>query len=461
MSGYSDSIFTQSMAGFFSRSRSAVLDYKFRREYVSKSRVLLQCVPLAKAIIDVLTRGVVGSGLHLGSEDATFETVSTLHGFDFCGELDFYQMQQQAWETALSCGECFLIRMPSDDGFSSWRIAEPDHVFNPPYTATKADGQTYYKSRLLIEGIEFDVQGKPRAVHYCANPYGVNASDRKAWQRIPIVSDGVQNVIHIRLCTRPEYPRGLPVLAPLVETLYGLHAYQTAQIQMGIIQSCQAFVVKTEQENKSLNPFQGLTVDDLSAPLIPTNDEKEAPQDFTIAPPNNSDVYGMSSTANYIKPGTSYHLGTGESIEHLKTESPSNNLVEYYDLVLAECAAALGIPKAILSNVFDTSFSSCKASIAQWNAAVKRYRSLFVSQCLRPFYRVFLQEAGKDAAEAVRIAMSSDWRSVDPPLFADESKTMRFYLDAVGAGLITRDEAAQALFGHKAEGTLDSTTETP
>lgn len=461
MSGYSDSIFTQSMAGFFARSRSAVLDYKFRREYVSKSRVLLQCVPLAKAIIDVLTRGVVGSGLHLGSEDATFETVSTLHGFDFCGELDFYQMQQQAWETALSCGECFLIRMPSDDGFSSWRIAEPDHVFNPPYTATKADGQTYYKSRLLIEGIEFDVQGKPRAVHYCANPYGVNVSDRKAWQRIPIVSDGVQNVIHIRLCTRPEYPRGLPVLAPLVETLYGLHAYQTAQIQMGIIQSCQAFVVKTEQENKSLNPFQGLTVDDLSAPLIPTNDEKEAPQDFTIAPPNNSDVYGMSSTANYIKPGTSYHLGTGESIEHLKTESPSNNLVEYYDLVLAECAAALGIPKAILSNVFDTSFSSCKASIAQWNAAVKRYRSLFVSQCLRPFYRVFLQEAGKDAAEAVRIAMSSDWRSVDPPLFADESKTMRFYLDAVGAGLITRDEAAQALFGHKAEGTLDSTTETP
>lgn len=455
MSGYSDSIFTQSMAGFFARSRSAVLDYKTRREFVSKSRVLLQSVPLAKAIIDVLTRGVVGSGLHLGTDNQTFEAVSTLRGFDYSGELDFYQMQQQTWETALACGECFLIRMASDSGFSSWRIVEPDHVFNPPYAATKADGQTYYKSRVLIEGIEFDAQGKPRAVHFCANPYGVNVSDRKAWQRIPLASDGVQNVIHVRLCSRPEYPRGLPVLSPLIETLYGLHAYQTAQIQMGIIQSCQAFVVKTEQENKSLNPFQGMTVEDLSAPLIPEAEEKTTPQDFTIAPPNNSDVFGMTSTANYIKPGTSYHLGTGESIEHLKTESPSNNLVEYYDLVLAECASALGIPKAILSNVFDTSFSSCKASIAQWNAAVKRHRALFVSQCLRPFYRVFLQESGEDAAAAVRLSMASDWRSVDPPLFADESKTMRFYIDAVDAGLITRDEAAQALFGHRAEGTVD------
>ena len=201
-----------------------------------------------------------------------------------------------------------------------------------------------------------------------------------------------------------------------------------------------------------------MTVEDLSAPIIPdaATETKGAPQDFTIAPPNNSDVYGMTTTANYIRPGTSYHLGTGESIEHLKTESPSNSLVEYYDLVLAECAAALGIPKAILSNIFDTSFSSCKASIAQWNAAVKRYRSLFVSQFLRPLYRVFLLDKGVDAVEAVRLSMASDWRSVDPPLFADESKTMRFYLDAVEAGLITRDEAAQALFGHKAEGASSS-----
>ena len=243
MSGYSDSIFSQSMAGFFARSRSAVLDYRTRRDMVSKSRVLLQSVPLARAIIDVLTRGVIGSGLHLGAEDAEFETVSALHGFDCLGELDFYQMQQMAWETALTCGECFLIRFASDDRLSSWKIAEPDHVFTPPHATTKADGQKYYKSRILIDGIEFDATGRPRAIHYCATPYGGNVSDRKSWQRIPLFTDGKQNIVHVRLCSRPEYPRGIPVLAPLIETLYGLHAYQVAQIQMGIIQSCQAFVV--------------------------------------------------------------------------------------------------------------------------------------------------------------------------------------------------------------------------
>ncbi len=75
MAGYTDTIFSQSMAGFFHESKSAVLDNKLRYELVSKSRVLCTKVPLAKAIINTLTRGVIGSGLHLNVEDKLFETL--------------------------------------------------------------------------------------------------------------------------------------------------------------------------------------------------------------------------------------------------------------------------------------------------------------------------------------------------------------------------------------------------
>lgn len=460
MSGYTETIFSQSMAGFFHESKSAILDNRLRQDLVSKSRVLLTKVPLAKAIIDVLTRGVVGSGLHPDCESAhLFDIVSAAHALDAQKALDFCQMQQQIWQTALSCGECFLIRQRErDDGFSSWLAVEPDHVRNPP-SITAIQGRVLtYKGHILIDGIEFKNDGTPYAIHYCINPYIGNSFDKKNWRRIFFFdTEGVQNVIHVRLLDRPEYPRGLPVLAPLIETLYGLYAFQAAQIQMGIVQSCQAFVVKTEEAEKSLNPLSSLTRQDLHAPLIPKEPEshKEAEKrEFSIIPPANRNFDGTVSNANFVAPGQSYHLGINESIEHLSTTGPSNSLTEYYDLVLAQCASALGIPKAILSNIFDTSFSSCKASIAQWNFTISRFRKMFITQCLMPVYDVFLRECfvDMDAVDRSEVLLKMTWKCQDPPLFADESKTLKFYADAIELGLITRDEAAQALFGHAAEG---------
>lgn len=457
MSGYTESIFSQSMAGFFHESKSAVLDYRMRQDLVSKSRVILTKVPLARAIIDVLVRGVVGSGLHLGAYDPAWETYGELKGLDARGELDFYQLQQLVWQTALTCGEAILVRQIDDsEQYSHWLLAEPDHVMNPPTVTADVSGNFYYKRHLLIDGIEYANNGTPYAMHYCVDPYTRGVFDKRNWRRIFFKDkDGQQNIIHVRLMDRAEYGRGLPVLAPLLETLYGLYAFQTAQIQMGIVQSCQAFVVKTESPEKSLNPFAGRSRADLNAPLVPEEDHEAEQSEFTIIPPNERDVFGMTSTPSYISAGQSYHLGVGESIEHLATTGPSNSLTEYYDLVLAQCAAALGIPKAILSNIFDTSFSSCKASIAQWNFTISRYRKAFIAQCIRPMYLQYLREAhtGWDEVEIARVALSSVWKSVDPPMFADESKTMAFYAQAIELGLITRDEAAQALFGHKAEGT--------
>ena len=245
MSGYTETIFSQSMAGFFHESESAILDNRLRQDLVSKSRVLLTKVPLAKAIIDVLTRGVVGSGLHPDCESANlFDIVSAARALDAMNALDFCQMQQQVWQTALSCGECFLIRQKEkNEGFSSWLVVEPDHVRNSPSIAAIQGQVLTYKGHILIDGIEFKNDGTPYAIHYCINPYIGNSFDKKNWRRIFFFdTEGVQNVIHVRLLDRPEYPRGLPVLAPLIETLYGLYAFQVAQIQMGIVQSCQAFV---------------------------------------------------------------------------------------------------------------------------------------------------------------------------------------------------------------------------
>lgn len=449
------SLFNQSMCGFFAESKSAVIDNRVRQELVSKSRVLLQKVPLAHAIIDVLNRGVIGSGLHLKSKDSTvLDVLSSLHLLDAGKQLDFYQMQQQIWQTTLICGECFVIRNKSDQQYSSWLICEPDRVFTPPFMSVNSEGQSIYKGHLVIDGIEFKSDGTPWALHLCLNPYCGNVSSKSNWNRIFFEDkEGVPNVIHVKLTDRPEYPRGLPILSPLIETLYSLYAYQSAQVQMGIVQSAQCFVVKTEGLNKSLNPFQGLSSADLNAPLVCNSlsedrHEHEPSQDFSIMPPNNSDILGLTTTANYIRPGMSYHLGVNESIEHLSTDAPGNTLREFYDLVVNQCGACLGIPPAILQNVFDTSFSSSKCSVAQWQYTVSKYTKMFIEQCLKPLYRVFLVDDSGDNKSSVIESVNSSWMKQDPSILLDESKSAKFVQDCLDMGIMSKEEACQRLLGH-------------
>ena len=452
-SGYTQSLFSQSLAGFFSESKSAVLDYKMRQELVSKCRVLYNKVPLARAIISTLVRGVVGSGLHLNAQDDLFDALSSTYSFDAMRQQDIYQLQQQAAETMLLCGECWLIRQKNvNEQYSSWYLAEPDHIFNPTTLAIAGDGNYYYKNHLLIDGIEYSSNGRPLAVHYCKSPYMADVSNKKLWNRIRLYDqDGLPNVIQLKLTDRPEYPRGLPLLSPAIELLYGLYKLNQSQVEMGILQSCQALVVKTNT-NKTLNPFVGLSPSDLNAPLVQEKPTDDIPkQEFSIVPPNNRDVFGMLNNANYVTPGTTIHLNPDESLDCITPQGPTSSLIEYSNMVLEQCGSMFGIPKPLLSGVFDASFSASKASIAQWLYTISKYRKAFIEQLCKPLYRVYLFEA-KDLSltDAYRDSIKSEWVNLDPNMYVDEVRSMGLMKDAYKLGLVTRDEISQVLFSHKA-----------
>lgn len=452
-SGYTQSLFSQSLAGFFSESKSAVLDYKMRQELVSKCRVLYNKVPLARAIISTLVRGVVGSGLHLNAQDDLFDALSSTYSFDAMRQQDIYQLQQQAAETMLLCGECWLIRQKNaNEPYSSWFLAESDHVFNPPTLAIAEDGNYYYKNHLLIDGIEYSSNGRPLAIHYCKSPYMADVSNKKLWNRIRLYDqDGLPNIIQLKLTDRPEYPRGLPLLSPAIELLYGLYKLNQSQVEMGILQSCQALVVKTNT-NKTLNPFVGLSPSDLNAPLVqekPTDDTPK--QEFSIVPPNNKDVFGMFNNANYVTPGTTIHLNPDESLDCITPQGPTSSLIEYSNMVLEQCGSMFGVPKPLLSGVFDASFSASKASIAQWLYTISKYRKAFIEQMCKPLYRVYLFEAKEfPLTDAYRDSIKSEWVNLDPNMYVDEVRSMGLMKDAYKLGLVTRDEISQVLFSHKA-----------
>ena len=151
-----------------------------------------------------------------------------------------------------------------------------------------------------------------------------------------------------------------------------------------------------------------------------------------------------------MTPGQTIHLAPDESLECVTPTGPSSSLTEYYNLVIDQCCACLGIPKPLLTGIFDASFSASKASIAQWLYTISKYRKTFTEQLLKPLLRVFLFESGQNLTDAFKKSISSEWLSLDPPMCVDEVRTMTLYKDAFELGLVTRDEISQALFAHTA-----------
>lgn len=475
MSGYSDiangSIYSQQMAGFFSRSKSATLDNKARKELVSRSRILYLESPIGRACIDVLLRECVGSGLRYSPKDSSiyFENyqyicdelsarlnqLSELHLIESTHRLTFSQVQALIFRTILLSGDCFVIRL--SDG--SICIKESDYCFTPPFLVKDDSVCAEYRGRAVIDGIELDSKSKPVAYWFCKDLYSFKT--RRKWLRIPAYDEnGLKRVLHCAYFERPDQFRGIPLLAPVIEDLWSLRAYFTSETQMAIMQANMSLVVTTNT-NPTVSPFGGLTPMDLDAPLVPEKTD-EKPEEFSIAPPplTNSLLNGMIKRANFVQPGCSIHLAEGEDVKTITPTAPHSGLETFIRCVSEQIGSAVGIPSQILTARIDSNYASCKAAFAQLQHTVRLYRSMFIETFLKPWFMNFCYdtslaegwESDKYTVQeaALLLATESVWQSTQNQTILEPNREIDFYARALELGLVSRDEVARLLFGHDA-----------
>ena len=477
MSGYSDiangSIYSQQMAGFFSRSRSATLDNLARRELVSRSRILYLESPIARACIDVLLRECVGAGLRYSPAEnspyfvnyeaitgilgARLSQASELHCVESTHRLTFPQLQALIFRTILLSGDCFLIRL--DDG--SICVKESDYVFTPPFF-TQIDGIAKTdRGNAVIDGIELDSQSRPIAYWFCVDLN--KAPEREQWIRIDAhAKDGMPKVLHCAYMERPSQFRGLPLLAPVIEDLWSLRAYLTSETQMAIMQANMSLVVTTHT-NPTANPFGGLSAMDLDAPLVPDKaEDEEPPREFSIAPPPMMSSYldGIVTRTDFLQPGQSIHLAEGEDIKTIAPTAPNSGLETFIRCVVEQIGSAVGIPSQILTARIDSNYASCKAAFAQLQHTVRLYRSMFIEAFLKPWFMNFAHDIiigeGWQSSRytpdeaALLLATESIWLPSTASTILEPQREIDFYAKALDLGLVSRDEVAQLLFGHNA-----------
>ena len=416
------------------------------RELRARSRDLVRNSAIAGGAVETQVSNVVGSGLRLisridatalGLTDDQAEEWQDKVEREFClwaesemadahGQQNWAELQDLAFRSHLESGDAFIVlaqvNHPDWPFKLALQIVEADRVSNPGWVA---DTET------MTAGIERDDKHFPIAVHISNRHPGryIAPTDFK-WTRVPIRGkSGKRNVLHLMRKLRPGQTRGVPALAPIIETLKQLDRYSTAEVDAAVNSAVFALFVKMDPDT-----FTDTFDDDAQASYI--NSAKR--WDGTI------------------KSGAAINLLPGEEINSPSMGRPNPNFDPFVSAVLTQIGMALNIPKEVLTKHFQSSYSAARAALLDAWRTFKIRREWLASKFCQPVYEEWLADAvasGRISAPgffsdpAVRKAWCGAQWSGDGPGAIDPLKEVQAAKARVDMGLTTLAEEISAYDG--------------
>ncbi len=461
-SGYDESGASRtknSMKGWKANSKSPQEDIDMNLPLLrTRSRSLIMSAPLAKSAIRKNVVNIVGFGLKpKPSIDADFLGINheyadewkkkTESEFAIWAESkhcdvtklhDFYDMEQVAMVSALSNGDaCGLIQYDKPTFWMPYglrlHMIESDRICTPQQSgnnvnllAKSSEGNRIYN------GVEIDDNGAVVAYHICSTyPTSNNLNVKKEWKRVKAFGEktGIPNVLMIFDTERADQYRGVPYLAPVIESLKQLTRYSEAELMAAVINGFFTVFIKTDN-NKGEMTFGGIEDD----------------SDKTVTSPND---YALG-------PGMINILGEGESIEIADSKRPSQNFDAFVTSMAKYIGAALDLPVELLTLSFTSSYSASRASLLEAWKAFKMKRAWLIKDFCQPVYELWLTEAvanGRIQAPgffldpAIKKAWCQcEWNGPSAGMI-DPVKEIKAAEERVSLGVSTREREAMELTG--------------
>lgn len=394
-SGYSQqgaSYTKKSMIGWQAVSRSPDEDI-IRNLHTLRQRsrdLYMGGASLASSALKTMRTNVVGTGLWLEpSIDAEFlglsqEDAMTLkrkieREYNYWAESvecdaerknNMYQLQQLAFLSYLMSGDSFALLPMKKRNHSIYdlrvRIIEADRCRTP---GGEPNEFIPVSSKNIYGGIEVDNDGEVIAYHFSNRHQneGYGAIDEK-FVRVEAFGKltGRRNVLHLMESERPEQRRGVPILAPILESVKQLGRYTEAEIMAAVVTGM--FTVFIKSSTDSNNPLQqGFDLDE----QVDSHDEN------------------------------SYELGHGSVVGLEEGEEPiiANPLrpnTAFDGFVTAMCrqiGAALEIPYELLIKNFTASYSASRGALLEAWKMFKMRRSWLATSFCQPIYEEWFAEA--------------------------------------------------------------------
>lgn len=398
-SGYDESGASRnknSMRGWLASSKSPQEDIDRNIPILrQRSRSLYMSAPLAVSAIKTNRTNIVGEGLRLKSTiDAAFLRMTpeaaaewqrnTEREFElwadskFCDSTrvnNFYEIQQVACLSWLMNGDaCALVEYerptPAFPYGLRVHLIEADRVSTPHTSGTAVNlyATESTTGNRIFNGVEVTDAGRVVAYHICSTYPNSQLRAAKKWQRVKAFGDktGTPNVLMIFEAERAEQYRGVPYLAPVIESLKQLTRYGEAEMMAAVINGFFTVFITSEGNTGEVG-FTGVL-----------DDEDRVSDDdlnYELGP-------GM---VNVLKPG--------EKIDIADSKRPSSNFDAFTTALAKYVGAALEIPVELLIKSFNSSYSASRAALLEAWKAFRMKRKWLAADFCQPIYEIFLTEA--------------------------------------------------------------------
>lgn len=398
-SGYDESGASRnknSMRGWLASSKSPQEDIDRNIPILrQRSRSLYMSAPLAVSAIKTNRTNIVGEGLRLKSTiDAAFLRMTpeaaaewqrnTEREFElwadskFCDSTrvnNFYEIQQVACLSWLMNGDaCALVEYerptPAFPYGLRVHLIEADRVSTPHTSGTAVNlyATESTTGNRIFNGVEVTDAGRVVAYHICSTYPNSQLRAAKKWQRVKAFGDktGTPNVLMIFEAERAEQYRGVPYLAPVIESLKQLTRYGEAEMMAAVINGFFTVFITSEGNTGEVG-FTGVL-----------DDEDRVSDDdlnYELGP-------GM---VNVLKPG--------EKIDIADSKRPSSNFDAFTTALAKYVGAALEIPVELLIKSFNSSYSASRAALLEAWKAFRMKRKWLAADFCQPLYEIFLTEA--------------------------------------------------------------------
>lgn len=392
-----------SMKGWDARSASPQADIDRNLSTLrERSRDLYYNSPVATSAINRNVVHVIGSGLRIAPKIAwqrlgiskerademaadikfRFNTWASSKLCDVTGQNSFFELQQLAFTGYLVSGEVFAL--PAYVG--SWRdselcirLVEADLCGNPGSTGGEyvADAVCRETGNRIVNGIEVDADGRVAAYHFVSR--FKDSWEPREWVRVPARGEltGNPNVLHVFSASRPTQYRGVPYLAPVIDTIKQLTRYTDAEIMAAVINGLFSVFITTEDADQPDFGF-GDAVDD--------------------GPPAASGAAGTGSAPLAegelaLGNGNIGFLEPGEKVEVVDAKRPNTSFDAFTGAMAKQIGAALNVPSELLLMQFTSSYSASRGALLEaWNSFTMS-RDWFAADFCQPVYELWLAEA--------------------------------------------------------------------
>ena len=376
---------------------------------------------------------------------------------------NFYDLQDMAYVAYLVDGDAFaLFRRKPPTRYMPYslrlQILEGNRISNPldgsfpgglgPFAVEMVSPET---GNRIVSGVEIDTDGAVEAYWVCNKVQGdaVEIAKIEKWVRVKAFGDlsGMPNIVQICHDIRSEQYRGVPYLAPVIETLKQVSRYTNAELTAAIIKSFFALFFTN-------NPSGAR---DLPTPSTYGNmmgdDEEYDPR----APVVDVSEYGLG-------PGTLNALPAGVDVKAVDAGRSMSTFDAFVSQLIKQIGAAIGVPYEVIMKNFTSSYSASRAAMLQAWEEFKLRRTWFARDFCQPVYETWLTEAiaigrldapGFFDDPAIRAAWChADWYGPTMSIL-DPVKDITGSALRVQYGLSTREREAAEMTGTDFEENLD------